>query len=271
MQETQESCWFKEGIIGGKESGVETVQSEGKGEFFKPGKTEVSRQSEKSHEDEGWEWAWGTVCQREREREQREEKWANRSLTLTVLSTEFSWWPLMKYGSCRGGAHTDRPTDGWEDAHSLSHTHTHTRRQLYQNYDGHVKQWEAVLNGRTLSRFSEYIAQCALSLCFLQWILFLVWDWQKKQKNTIPSNWMCELCKWQQKVYLMQMSGNENPFSTCFSESITQLPFWYKPKSPFCFYVFTPFLWTYLAYLQQCWRLNKIQKYMWITKSSFFF
>lgn len=36
--------------------------------------------------------------------------------------TELSWWPLMKYSSCRGGAHTVRLsralTDGGDDTHS---------------------------------------------------------------------------------------------------------------------------------------------------------
>lgn len=172
-----------------------------------------------------------SLPERERERKQREEKWANRSLTLTVLSTEFSWWPLMKYGSCRGGAHTDRPTDGWED------THTHTPEDSYT---------KTMMDMSSIEKQSWMAEHCPDSLNTLHSVHFpfafysefFFWSGidkkNNKKKPTFPSNWMCELCsnKWQQIVYLMQMNGNENPFSTCFSESIMQLPFWYKHKSP---------------------------------------
>lgn len=67
---------------------------------------------ESTWRDEGREWAWGTLCQGERR--------ASRSETLLTAEewVRLGWWPLMKYGSRRGGAHADRPTDGWENTYA---------------------------------------------------------------------------------------------------------------------------------------------------------
>ncbi len=116
-----------------------------------------------------------------------------------------------------------------------------------------------VVNGRTLSGLHWMVCISPfLPPVNTERILFCSGtDIIKKSLSLL--NCICELSsyKWQLIVYLMQMSEGENLFSTCFSKSIMQLPFWRQHKRLFCFHIFTFFEELILTYV------SKILKYLW--------
>lgn len=149
---------------------------------------------ESTWRDEGREWAWGTLCQGER-RESRSE---------TLLTAEewvrLGWWPLMKYGSRRGGAHADRPTDGWEN------TYAHMIGESGGCRGGKKALWwtcramrSSVVNGRTLpestgstsslrSQANSHLV--SLGLCPIHVTHLLM---QMREEREMISSWLIHL------------------------------------------------------------------------------